>query len=41
MEALLSEFGVYLFKYVVLMAVAVCGVMIGIQIKKKKSDKAE
>ena len=41
MEALVNEFVVYLFKYVVLLAVAVAGVMVGIQIKKKKSNKAE
>ena len=41
MEALVNEFVVYLFKYVVLLVVAVCGVMVGIQIKKKKSNKAE
>lgn len=41
MEALANEFFIYLFKYVVLLAVTVCGVMVGIQIKKKKSDKAE
>ena len=41
MEALVNEFVVYLFKYVVLLAVAVAGVMVGIQMKKKKSDKAE
>lgn len=41
MEALVSEFVVYLFKYVVLLLVAVGGVILGIQIKKKKSSKAE
>lgn len=40
MEAVVSELVVYLLKYVVLIAAAVGGVFIGIQVKKKKSNKA-
>ena len=41
MEVLIGEFVAYLFKYVVLIAIAVGGVMLGIHIKKKKSDTTE
>lgn len=39
MEALAGEFLTYLFKFVVLLIIAVAGVMVGIKYKKSKLSK--